>query len=470
MTFKHNYSFVFFVVFSLLHTICYGQKKNYFNVEVGGAAATSNFIPFWLQSNQHGDFTGGSPAFLSRFTLGKPESNTNNFDWSWKASGIYSNANQNRFRADELFAAVRLDALSFSIGKQREKTFFGGISSTNGNILFSQNARPFPAFKLELNRYVDVPLTKGWLSFKGHWREGILNDSRYVKNTLVHNKFILLKWGKSSIFHLETGLEHFVQWGGDSFSRGALPQGFKDYLRIISGREGKTFETINALGNHIGNYHINAHWKRSGHHLKLFIQHFFEDRSGREWDNWPDGLYGISWDRGKSDGYPCKLIYEFYFSKNQSGPLHNDETGGILSGDDDYFSHGIYRSGWKYFGRTIGSPFFKPYPYKDFETIDTSLRNGDGGIENSRLVAHHVGFSGNWENWSYRSMASWTLNWGRFQDPYSSRKDQFSFLTEMIWESKNGDFEIRTALAIDRGDLYPNSFGGMLKVIRNFNF
>jgi len=125
----------------------------------------------------------------------------------------------------------------------------------------------------------------------------------------------MLRWGQSQSFYVETGLEHVVQWGGNSYSKGNLPNSLSDYWNVIRGQEGIQLETINALGNHIGAYHLMFNFKQENQSLLFFMQHSFEDRSGRELDNWPDGLYGLFWkSKDPKQNVNC-FIYEFYTTK-----------------------------------------------------------------------------------------------------------------------------------------------------------
>lgn len=454
------------VLLSMQTSVCQGQKKYHFKAESNTLASTTKPLPFWLRSNQYGMYQDTAKFHqVLYFKLDKSFNKNDKVSTAWGISTWGQSADRTEVHLEEIYFQLKWQKLVLSMGKQRESIQMNGISSTNGNILFSQNTRPIPSVKLELCDYLIIPFTNKFLQFKGYWRDGILTDKRYVDNTLVHNKKLMLKWGRSQAFYVETGLEHVAQWAGDSYSRGNLPHSFRDYLSVISGQEGAQVETINALGNHIGAYHLMFNFTRENQSFQLFMQHPFEDRSGREFDNWPDGLYGFYWERKEKSKLINHFIYEFYYTKNQSGPLHNNEFGHILSGNDNYFSNGTYPDGWTYFGQTIGSPFFKAQR-RDF-LVNSGLNSA---MENSRFVTHHIGFAGVFQTLEYKTLVSYSRNFGTFNFEFDKRKDQFSFFTELKWQTKKKTLEISGALAFDKGDLYPSGLGGRLRIIKNFNF
>ena len=92
--------------------------------------------------------------------------------------------------------------------------------------------------------------------------------------------------------------------------------------------------------------------------------------------NFPDGRYGVYYTQSRNREWFTDVIYEFYYTKNQSrnstGPHKNDA----------YFNNFLtYRSGWTYKSRIIGVPFFK---------YDENLNE----VVNDRFLAHHFGISG----------------------------------------------------------------------------
>ena len=67
---------------------------------------------------------------------------------------------------------------------------YGGLSSTNGNMYRSRNARPVPGVSLSTNGYIPFLFAKSWFSWRFLYEEGILNDNQHtnkVDSLLMRN-------------------------------------------------------------------------------------------------------------------------------------------------------------------------------------------------------------------------------------------------------------------------------------------
>ncbi|PAM92946.1 hypothetical protein B4N84_20565, partial [Flavobacterium sp. IR1] len=89
---------------------------------------------------------------------------------------------------------------------------------------------------------------------------------------------------------------------------------------------------------------------------------------------------------------------------------------------DRYFHHGLYRSGWTYEGRAIGSPFFTPDP------------DGEGFL-NNKFRAHHIGIGGQWPNLvhtiPYKLLLSFARNDGTYALRYRPKQNVFYGLLDV---------------------------------------
>ena len=78
----------------------------------------------------------------------------------------------------------------------------------------------------------------------------------------------------------------------------------------------------------------------------FYYSHLFEDRSGREFQNWRDGLYGFFIDFKKPKALISHLLTEFTYTKHASGdaPHYTDDQGiaHAASGMDNYFNNGVH--------------------------------------------------------------------------------------------------------------------------------
>ncbi|MFR3853824.1 MAG: capsule assembly Wzi family protein, partial [Odoribacter splanchnicus] len=222
----------------------------------------------------------------------------------------------------------------------------------------------------------------------------------------------------------------------------------------------------NKLGNHIGNEFLKIRYNNERWGAEFYYDHIFEDGSGEKFRNRPDGLYGLYFTRKKNFKWFKSFVYEFYYTKCQSGPFHNDPVSGeVVGGNDNYFNNGIYQSGWTFYGQVIGSPFFTPKP----EEASGITR----GVLNNRFYAHHLGICGDLPgDIRYKLMMSYSLNYGTHSVHFINKngeyttKPQFSWGLELIAPDTKLPFHTALNVGFDKGDLLKNSFGIMLKIFK----
>jgi hypothetical protein len=242
---------------------------------------------------------------------------------------------------------------------------------SSGDMALSANARPIPAISTGFSEYTNVPYTKGIMKFKADFSVGKSMDGDYIKNAttnytidiLWHRKFLFLQWAdpeEKFPLSFTAGLDHIVQWGGwtsvDNF--GQLPQSFKDFLLIaFGGRGGDNAilgDQINRLGNHLGTINFLVEYKTNNFHASLYKNHLYDDNSGLEFANWRDGIWGGSLAFPHLP-YIKKIVLEAINTTNQSGPMHfldyNNGDGRNYrgGGNDNYYNHFYYTSGWSYY-------------------------------------------------------------------------------------------------------------------------
>lgn len=140
----------------------------------------------------------------------------------------------------------------------------------------------------------------------------------------------------------------------------------------------------------------------------------------------PDGIWTIDFSFDKRNGIVTDVLYEYIHTTWQSGDTHDRVAtheemthdygkyvywqdpkhfyyGRIVEGGkDDYFNNGDYKSGWTYFGKTIGMPLIVPAA-PDSEGITM-------GVVNNRIRAHHFGLKGVICKIPYRFRATYSSN------------------------------------------------------------
>lgn len=456
--------FLFGEGFSQKHTLGYG-------VEIGGAVPADR-LPFWLHTNTFGKIAPDTYLWgnISLFTNFQ-KTDTRAFDYSLGVEGTGAlGKDDNRIFVNQLYGRVRWQNLVLNAGMLNKPTEYDGLSSTNGSMLYSNNSRSLPGLELATWDFIKLPWIGKWISFRAKYAEYRMIDDRYAgSRTRLHNKLLGIKLTVVPQFSIEGGMEHFAQWGGETPDFGKLPHSLKDYARVVlvkAGGEDSPDNEINKLGNHIGMHFAKVAYNGAKWGAEFYYNHMFEDGSGQKFQNTPDGLYGLYVTRKDSRKWFKGFLYEFYYTKSQSGPSHEDSsTGIIVGGNDNYFNNGIYQSGWTFYGNTIGAPFFTPQG-----------KNKDGftlGIYNSRFTAHHIGVCGELPlEIQYKLMMSYSLNYGTHHAPFVNEqrerihKPQFSLGLELIAPDMNLPFNTALNIGFDKGDLLKNNFGVMLKIFK----
>lgn len=450
---------VAWILYCLSFTQAFSQNNSLnYSVRLNSAISSESSLPFWMTANKFGAVPNSHHSYVYAALFSDFKATESNFSFSYKASFTGYLASKKDFFINELYGSLKFKGGQLDLGSKNDEIKWEGLSSSNGNIIKSINTRSLPGINLKTEGYIKLPFAKNWLLVKANYAEYLLNDKRVVDGAHLHHKSLYFKYILSEKLSMITGMDHYVQWGGTSLVKGKQPSSFMDYLRVITGSSGgetaSEGDQINALGNTLGAYLFQLNYTGEKTNWNAYWSHPFEDRSGRELSNYPDALYGFFIDLKKPKSFITHVVTEFVYTKHRSG-----STG--MSGRDNYFNNFVYNSGWTYFGRTIGSPFFSTK-----EPVDGIT----GGIDSnySRFTAYHLGFKGFLsEALQYRTYFSYIHYAGWFENPIN--KEQFSSLVEIYVQPKKFPFEISVGAAADFGSALPNNFGGFLKVRFPFN-
>ena len=421
-------------------------------------------LPFWLVANQFGGLPDSDYGLLNTTIFKDYDTPDTLFDISYKASATGFIAQENKFLLNELYLSIRFKNIVLDLGAKNDAVLWNNLSSSNGSIIKSINARALPGINIKTNNFITLPFAKSWLEVKGNFAHYFMNDTRFVDNTNLHHKSLYLKTTLSPTFEIIAGLDHYAQWGGISPQYGAQPKSFKDYVRIIFGAEGgdNALETDqnNALGNHLGAYLLQFNYNKKNIGLNFYYSHPFEDTSGREMSNWQDGLYGLFVDFKKNKSIVNSVLLEFTYTKNMSNIPRSDV------GPDNYFNNGIYKSGWTYHGNTIGSPYFTTKPIDD-NGITSGVIEGE-----NRFSAINIGANGFLKSLPYKALLSHTTYYGWFGQEYDPNPYQFSGILDIVipQEKFNLPFDVAASFAFDAGTYRPQNFGAFLSITKTGSF
>ena len=467
-----NIGFLFLLFLIPFCSLKSQTKDISYTISTSVGLSSDTKLPFWLVANQYGSVPDSDYGLLNTSVFKAYDAPDKNFDISYKASATGFIAQENNFLLNELYLGVRFRNIVLDFGVKNDPVLWNNLSSSNGSIIKSINARAMPGVNIKTNDFITLPFATSWLTIKANFAHYFMDDTRFVDNTNLHHKSLHIKTTLSPVFEIIAGLDHYAQWGGTSPQYGAQPSSIKDYIKVVFGAEGGKNATqndqMNALGNHLGTYSLKFNYNKENIGLNFYYSHPFEDTSGREMANWQDGLYGLFVDFKKDKSLVLSVLAEFTYTRDMSasGYLSGSISPNTISARDNYFNNGIYKSGWTYHGNTIGSPYFTPEPF-DANGITNGVILGD-----NRFAAFNIGANGYVKWLPYKIMLSHTTYYGWFNQEYEKYPVQFSGILDLVipQEKYNLPFDVAASFAFDAGSYRPQNFGAFLSITKTGSF
>ena len=451
-------------------------------------ANSSKQTPFWMLNNRYGLSSLDRNNGYLRAAAFHDVDTTRRFSWGAGVDLVVPYNFTSKFVVQQLYGEIKYRSLLLTIGSKQR--YMGVVNQElgSGDMVFSNNARPIPQIYIAMPEYQWIPKMNKWLAFKGFFSFGIFTDggwqyrnfdgkSSRTNKVLYHTKGIFLRGGNRDRFPLtvEGGFEMGTQFGGKAFKlkNGKYQEidmhhSFKDIINAIFGLSGgdsndplQSGEIANAYGNHVGEWSLALSWapKDKDWAARVYYQHYFEDHSQLFWDYlWRDMLLGAELTLPKNP-FVDKIVYEYLYTKDQSGPVYWDRTPEIpiqISGTDNYYNHYIY-GGWQHWGMGLGNPLLISPIYNDGIIF---LHN--------RIIAHHAGISGNpTDQLSYRILLSHTRSWGTYGNPTPKVMHNLSSMLEVSYSPKFlPGWSFKATVAGDHGDIIRNTFGGMFTITK----
>ena len=448
-----------FLIFSLIFIqtndlLAQMTNEQHLELEAHSYSSSQDDLPFWLWANQKGRISEhGKYHQLGLLNFDGALSDTTHHlkvmygislvaDVTSKSSSPGTSGGE---QLNEAFLSIAYKKILLKIGEKATETQLESLSATNGDFYYSNNSRPYPSLLLGTNGFTQ--LFKNF-SFSAVYEEALIRDQfEFIKNPNLHHKNLYLRWGISEKLRITAGLDDYAWWGGTSSipEHGRLPTGFKDYLRVVLCQPGRAnsykAERDNAAGNHLGQWKLTIEKEIYNQSFLFYLCHPVEERSGNKWQNYPDNLYGLFWKKKQKQSLISSVLIEFYFTRNQNMPSSNSASGIGGSGPVNYFNHFIYFSGFTYKGNVIGVPLFYPVLYDDNGKIIA--------IANTRFYAFHGGIGGSIvPSDHYKLLVTYSMNSGRWLNPYPSRLMRLSSLFEYTY-SCNTHLGVNFGLAHD---------------------
>lgn len=476
--FKAFIIFLYIWIFTSLSHSVLGQsiKTPHYETEIQTQLGLGSQTPYWMITNQYGKYSTQRNGLLGTAKLwhelppSKKVSFAYGLEFHHRLDGQHKTRLHQAYLTTDLFQYIRIKA-----GMQEETIGIIPADLSTGSILWSANARPMPKFEISTPGFVAIPFSKGLLETHISLAHGWFEKDRYIQRPYLHQKFYYFRLGGHFPLNITYGLNHMALWGGKHPILGDLPVDLDSFRRVFFAKEGdsRREDTPDSwkehrFGNHIGSRNYAIELQIPSGKFLLYMHDLFEDNSGRRRRNFPDGLWGFSWSAPYTQRWIQQVVYEFVYTLNQSGPVH--EIGdSIVGGADNYFNHNIYQSGWTYHKMTIGTPLITSSIFnKPAESPQSHF------LWNNRLRAHHLGISGFWlKNYTYKLLLTYSYNQGlypylQFQIPEDQRggnaKKQFSALIELKSPKIYDNYQIIGRWGFDQGALYGNNMGIMLGI------
>ena len=474
MTINRSTHFILSLLLAVMP--CVAQNGIGYHVETTGSAATGQLTPFWIASNKYGTIPLDAGNAFLRTGIFYLQSYGNGLHWSAGLDLLVVTPRYQAVYVQQLYAAMQFKSLNLTLGSYENYSSLWDKELSSGDMVHSSNARPIPEINLSIPKFTTIPFTKRRLQIRGNIAFGRSFDNQYLQS-FVDNKYVYIKnvlWHHKSLqlrlidpeknvpLTAVAGIRHYAQWGGTSTNpeTGKQPQTFKDLIRIMLGEAGdenaSLSDQINALGHHCGSYELQFGYLNNAFDVHLYSQHFFEDASGMELYNFPDGLWGLQVDISGCT-WINKIVLEYLDTRNQSGPIHYlwldpKFFPGDGRGRDNYYNNGEYTTGHSYYNRGLGSPLLPSPEYNDTHEI---------GFKNNRVRAYHLGFQGYLSKQvSYRLLSTSSDSWGTHSRPFLKKNNNFSCAAKLSYCHPHLEGWLFTGeVATDYGSMFGKNTG-----------
>jgi len=250
---------------------------------------------------------------------------------------------------DDSYLAYRLGNWIFRAGAVEQ--FWG--PGVDNSLIMSGNAKPLPA--LSVTREKSTAFEAPWLSWIGQWgftaQMAKLESTRVIPDALLWSTRVNFR----PIQQLEIALSWSAQWAGDG-----QPSSAGDFIDLITGKTECVDATTNCdlsnsgLESKIGNQlaGLDIRWSDTllGRPYAIYASTIGEDASSQFKPSDRAYLFGLQ---------TTQRIYD----QNVLLNIEYTDTGvackTFTESENCYYEHldGNYKSGYRYYGRTIGSTY-----------------------------------------------------------------------------------------------------------------
>lgn len=246
-------------------------------------------------------------------------------------------ANQNRLEG----SYAGFQAGNWFIYAGEENRWWG--SSWSGTMLLDSNARPVPA--LMLTRVSPEPFQTPWLAWIGPWSlstfMGELNDGRYIPHTRMWGMRLAARPSK----HLQVAVYRTALWGGEGQANS-----FSQFWRVLTGGNAldNPQDPGSVAGSQLAGVDVRWHWMEGDQPWAVYVDGGFRDETHHIPKKFFP-VFGVETSWPGENGVSKRLFIE-YSDTTAGWPF----TNGIPI--NDTYENEQYKSGYRYYGQTIGYP------------------------------------------------------------------------------------------------------------------
>lgn len=472
------------------------------------ASLANDKTPLWLNANKHGLSSLSDANGYIRGSMIRPLNADSIRRWAvgYGADIAAPMGYTSHFVVQQAFVEGRWLHGVLSVGAKEYPMQLKNQQLSSGSQTLGINARPVPQVRLALPEYWSLPFTHHWVHIKGHIAYGMMTDnswqhdvthkkSKYADDVLYHSKAGYLKIGNDDSFFplsIELGLEMASQFGGKPYTpydgemrRVKTDSGLKAFWNafIPGGSDATDGMYANIEGNQLGSWVMRVNYNTEEWTASIYADHFFEDQSqmffldyngygtGADWNKWKHNRYFLYSLKDimlgaevniKYGTWLRNLVFEYIYTKYQSGPYNHDRTQNIsdhIAGIDDYYNHSTF-TGWQHWGQVIGNPLYR-----------SPIYNNNGKIEvlNNRFYAFHLGVNGSPnEHLDYRVLATYQKGWGTYTNPFTKPHHNVSFMAEGTYHF-NHNWDVKVAYGMDMGSnkMLGHNYGGQITISKS---
>ena len=209
--------------------------------------------------------------------------------------------------------------------------------SWNSSLILTNNARP--TLGLSLQRNYSDPFKWSLLKWMGPWTTSMfiseLDDQRVINDA----KLLGMSVGFRPTQAVEINLRRTAQWGGEG-----RPESFKSFVELLTGIADNSDDLackVDEPGNQLAG--IDIRWDLPWRDISVYGQTIGEDEAGGLPSRRAD-QYGVQF------GINRQWFQGILFAEYDETILHT-----APKAFNGLYTHGIYRTGYRYQGRSIGA-------------------------------------------------------------------------------------------------------------------